>query len=732
MSSSSSKPKNNIIRPVILASTIFIVVTSVFAWLFFKSIDQVQLNAQNIFDEEQFVIKKSIESRKDIYLNSLYAARGLFSASNNVTEQEWKYFVEELDLANRFPGIQGLGYGAFIFGSEKQDFISMQNTVRDEDASDFEIFPKGTRDFYNPVIYIQPSTGTNPDSIGLDMLFEPSRKNAIFKAIETNSLQNSGKVFLQQKNNIDSKPGFVVYLPVYKKPQTENYSIESIQGIILAGFQVENFIDTILKNQNSNLDITIYDNEQKEESIIYQSNNTESQNKNFKDLKTIETINIANRNWIIEFTPKNNFGENILNTSVPWYILFGGISLAFLISCVVYLIAYSQKRAQFIAIGMTKDLLYSKIKAEIETEKMSAIISSIGDGIVVVDNLGSIVLVNNSFTNLTGWKKDDVIGKNMTEILPLYNKAGKLVKESERPINKALLSKKSTNNKFQNIEYAKKDGSTFPVAITVSPVTINTKLAGAVQVFRDITKEYEVDKAKTEFVSLASHQLRTPLTSIAWYTEMLLSINGKNLTENQQLYVKEIQNGSKRMVELVNALLNVSRIELGNFAVDPIPENPKEILDNVIKDMRILLEEKEVTYTIDTSQSPKIYIADKNLLGMIFQNLISNAFKYTHTGTINISLKENHQWLEFIVADTGLGIPEDQQKKIFAKLFRGDNVKTHDTTGTGLGLYIIKAIVEEVGGTIQFKSKLNMGTTFTVRLPLSGMKSKSGSRPLES
>lgn len=367
----------------------------------------------------------------------------------------------------------------------------------------------------------------------------------------------------------------------------------------------------------------------------------------------------------------------------------------------------------------------------LEGEKTKAILSSIGDALVVVDNEGSIILVNKSFTEITGFAESEVLNKKMTKVLPLYGKKGVLIKAKDRPINKALRLRESVSNQFQDIEYKRKNKSLFPVAISISPIVTDGDVIGAVQVFRDTTQEYAIDKAKTEFVSLASHQLRTPLTAINWYTEMLLTDTSQDLNKQQQLYIEEIKNGSNRMVELVNALLNVSRIELGNFAVDAQPQNVRDILGNVIKDMRVLLEGKDVTYSVDAALAPDLYISDRNLLGMIFQNLISNAFKYTQKGQIEIILQEKGAWLEFKVSDTGCGIPKKEQSKIFTKLYRAENVKIQDTTGTGLGLYIIKSIIEEMGGDISFVSEEGGGTTFTVHLPMAGVESKKGSKPLE-
>jgi signal transduction histidine kinase len=253
-----------------------------------------------------------------------------------------------------------------------------------------------------------------------------------------------------------------------------------------------------------------------------------------------------------------------------------------------------------------------------------------------------------------------------------------------------------------------------------------------VVVFRDVTKEREVDKAKTEFVSLASHQLRTPLSAVNWYAEMLLAGDVGKLNDEQKKYIDEIYKGNQRMVDLVNALLDVSRIELGTFAISPEPTQLTDISKSIIKELKPEIKKKNQVVSEDYEKNlPKINV-DQKLIRIVIQNLLSNAVKYTpEKGRIGIEMKTSGANIEIKVADTGYGIPKPQQKDIFTKLFRADNVRQKDTEGTGLGLYIVKNIVEQSGGKISFDSTEDKGTTFYVTIPLGGMNKKEGTRVLE-
>ena len=361
----------------------------------------------------------------------------------------------------------------------------------------------------------------------------------------------------------------------------------------------------------------------------------------------------------------------------------------------------------------TKDLEQIRSKTE-------AILTSIGNGLVVVDKEGKIDYINQSFEEMLGWKTQEIVGKSMVQVVPREDVNGVEVLFKERILTQVLAGQKFVADLANPFYYIRKDKSRFPVSSIVSPVILNKKIVGAVEVFRDITKEKEIDKAKTEFVSLASHQLRTPLSTVNWYSEMLLTGDVGEVTTEQKKYLEEIYNGNQRMVELVNTLLDVSRIELGTLVVESKPTNIVKLTQNVINEQKLQIIEKKIKLSPSFEDNIPLITADPKLLRMVIQNLLSNAIKYTPDGgkiRASLSLDEKKNVI-LKISDTGYGIPENQQDKIFSKLFRADNVIGKDTEGTGLGLYIAKSIVEQVGGKLWFESEENQGATFYVALPL--------------
>jgi len=349
-----------------------------------------------------------------------------------------------------------------------------------------------------------------------------------------------------------------------------------------------------------------------------------------------------------------------------------------------------------------------------------AILASIGDGLVVVDKEGEITYVNQAFEKMLGWTSAEVLGKHFLEVVPREDERGEVVPFTERILNKVLSGEVVVADLTNPFYYIRKDKSRFPTSSIVNSILLDGGIIGVVETFRDITKEKEIDKAKTEFVSLASHQLRTPLSTINWYTEMLLAGDVGELNADQTRYLQEVYRGNQRMVSLVNALLSVSRMDLGTFVLEPEPTDTAQLVQRVVDEQKFHIDQKNIVLAV-TFQAPLPLIqADAKLLSMVVQNLLSNAVKYTpDNGNIRLNLVAQgpSKSLLLTISDSGYGIPKYQQNKIFSKLFRADNVRGRDTEGTGLGLYIAKSIIDHSGGKLWFTSEENRGSTFYVELP---------------
>jgi PAS domain S-box-containing protein len=364
--------------------------------------------------------------------------------------------------------------------------------------------------------------------------------------------------------------------------------------------------------------------------------------------------------------------------------------------------------------------------------KDDAILASIGEGVAVADVQGKIIYWNAAAEQILGTPIDAILEKELEKKYGIFYEDEK----TPMPREKQALSRALKGERIDGlIEFIKMPlvPKGRHIIVTAQPIYLKDQtFLGAVAVFRDISHEKQIDRAKTEFVSLASHQLRTPITAIKWYTEMLLDPESPKLKKDQKEYVEIISDSNRRMVDLVNSLLNVSRIELGTFSVDTEIVHVVEICKSIVSELKPLIEKKSLTIVEEYAEHIPQILADEKLLRIIFQNLISNACKYSNDlGTVTIQITNNKKQLIVSIQDTGIGIPLDQQSKIFTKLFRANNAAHLETDGTGLGLYIIKSIIESTGGSISFKSVENKGSTFEFKIPLTGMKNKTGDSSLQ-
>lgn len=235
----------------------------------------------------------------------------------------------------------------------------------------------------------------------------------------------------------------------------------------------------------------------------------------------------------------------------------------------------------------------------------------------------------------------------------------------------------------------------------------------------DITKQKKSEDAKSEFVSLASHQLRTPIAGMKWSAELLLMDNPESLSDNQHKYIDRLLDSIQRMGFLVDDFLKVSRFELGTFQPEYKDTIVSDLFNDIIEEQSTKVIQKKLVIKKSFDESVSSIVTDPSLIRMIVTNLYTNATKYTRNkGTIHIGYIKKDSSLVITVADNGMGIPEGDQAEIFSKLFRASNAVRNVPDGTGLGLYIVREAVTVLKGQINFTTTENVGTTFEVVLPL--------------
>lgn len=359
-----------------------------------------------------------------------------------------------------------------------------------------------------------------------------------------------------------------------------------------------------------------------------------------------------------------------------------------------------------------------KLSQEQQRAQAEALFTSIGDGAIATDEFGKITRVNVVAQKLLGYKESELVGSWFPKKIAALSLDGSPINLIDRPITKAFLTGHSISEK---IYYIRKNGQKIPVAVSISPIILNGRPIGAIELVRDITLEEEIDRMKSEFISLASHQLRTPLSAIKTYSHMIIDGYMGEITPAQKKSLRTIIGATNRMNELISTLLNITRIESGTISVSPKLVHVDKIAEEVLKELSLMAADKDITVTLTKKGAAKCTAkTDTLILKEIISNLVSNAIKYTpEEGSVQLTVKSQAKDILVSVTDTGWGIPKPAQEQIFSKFFRAHNIVKRETTGTGLGLYLVKGLLDRLGGSIWFKSDEGKGTTFYFTIPKS-------------
>jgi PAS domain S-box-containing protein len=391
-----------------------------------------------------------------------------------------------------------------------------------------------------------------------------------------------------------------------------------------------------------------------------------------------------------------------------------GIASFYIIALIGWLSASSLKRAldQLRAINRELDQRVEERTRELAEAlgRNQAILEGIADGVIVFDTAGRAVVANPAVTDLLDRQREQIVGTDITTLM-----AHDVTAPHQQLVNE-LLADPEAHHPSVRLEWSAKT-----LSVSFAPVyDTGDQVTGTVAVFRDYTREAELERMKSAFVSMVSHELRTPLTSILGYADMLLEDSYGPLSEEQMEPLQRIVANAERLSSLVNDLLDRARLEAGRLTLDIVPFPVDELITDVMNVMSVLAHDKGLGLTSDiASDVPRTLYGDQKRLQQILINLVGNAIRFTMQGSVRIRVyRPNGDLWALEVSDTGPGIPEDARSYIFEPFRQVDGSATRKYGGAGLGLSIVKQLSDLMEGHIEVTSKLGRGSTFTVLLPL--------------
>ena len=368
--------------------------------------------------------------------------------------------------------------------------------------------------------------------------------------------------------------------------------------------------------------------------------------------------------------------------------------------------------------------------------KSDVVINAIDDGVLAISKDGNIELINPSAQQIIGWDQGDALGLNWKSVLKLVTSDGKDVEDLENPIAQSLSKNQPTHN--DKLFLLTSSEKRILVSIVSSPV--GTEGEGIIVVFRDITKEKAEEREQAEFISTASHEMRTPVASIEGYLGLALNPATAHIDEKARDFITKAHESAQHLGRLFQDLLDISKVEDGRMKNNPKIINVNEFLKDIFDGLATKASEKQLNYIFmpdiidegkEKSLQPIFYAnIDPDHFREVVSNLIENAIKYTPSGEVVVNITGDDKQISVSVKDSGIGIPAEDIPHLFQKFYRVDNSDTREIGGTGLGLYLSRRLAEAMSGNLRVESKYKEGSTFYLEIPR--MSSSEAKQRLES
>ncbi|HET9411901.1 MAG TPA: ATP-binding protein [Candidatus Saccharimonadales bacterium] len=361
------------------------------------------------------------------------------------------------------------------------------------------------------------------------------------------------------------------------------------------------------------------------------------------------------------------------------------------------------------AMGISLDTFVTSIESQ--RNRLEVILNSTKEGILAIDKQGMIVLVNQAAAEMARLDSDKLVGKNINDIFA-WTQQGQPFTADYAPANSAV---------YEDLEFTNVAGATSYVKLIVARVSgeQEQKAAQTIVTIHDETRDRELEAMKVDFVSMAAHELRTPLAAIRGYLELITFKGGQGVaSDDTSKYLQQALKSSTELGGLINNLLDVTRIERGTLTFNLENVDIAADVKQAVEEATFSARDKKITVVYQGATEGCFVIADRIALHEVINNLISNAIKYTpEGGKVSVLLGVQGADYRVQVTDTGVGIPKQSQSNLFTKFYRVHGGLDSGSTGTGLGLFIAKSLIERQGGTITFSSEEGKGSTFIITLP---------------
>lgn len=375
----------------------------------------------------------------------------------------------------------------------------------------------------------------------------------------------------------------------------------------------------------------------------------------------------------------------------------------------------------------SKDRAFSELAVELTkvSDKSEIVINAIADGVIAIDKHGIIQLINPAAQQILGWRQEDAIHLDYKSVLKLSNVRDEPLVDQNDLVMQALATNKPVVN--NDVTLTTNSGKKLIISLLISPA--NMQASGAIVVFRDITKQKSEERQQAEFISTASHEMRTPVAAIEGYLGLALNPQTATIDDKARLYLTKAHESAEHLGRLFQDLLDVSRVDDNRLKNNPSVIDLVAFMGDITSMFDMKARQKglvllfkpirgDTPNDLNRKMSPVYYtFADHDHLREVASNLIENAIKYTKQGSVTVDVEGDEDNVTISVSDSGIGIPAEDLPHLFQKFYRVDNTDTREIGGTGLGLYLCRRLVEAMNGKIWLESEYQKGSTFYIRFP---------------
>ncbi len=683
--------------------------------------DMYTERAEQRFDEHITDKTSHIVDRLGRYKIILEGGVGLFMASEHVSRAQWQTYVENSRIETLYPGVQGMGFSKVIRPAELAYHI---RSIQAEGFPDYTVWPEGNRDEYTTIIYLEPFDADNQRAFGYDMFSAPVRRDAMAQARDTGNVSLSGRVTLVQENDQAMRAGFLIYAPVYlhdaplDSPQERR---AAIHGYVYAPFRMDVLMDGIFPKIDRKIDFEIYDGPDIAPAALTFASDIlpgSTDERRRPMLSTTRTLDLHGRQWTLAIRT-SPFFEAEVDFSIPKIVFGSGVIFSLLIFLIVNISANSGRRTESLARKMTRELRRTS-----ELLGISQRLAKIGGWEF------------DSKTQKVTWTEETyrIHEVDHSQQPDFDTSINFYTPESQPIITAAVQNAIDTGESFDlELQLITASGTTIWVRSMGEAERLDGKTVRLLGTFQDISakKQSEHDhiamlaaeaanRQKSQFLSNMSHEIRTPMNAIMGFAQVL--DRDRSLTPGQKHQIRIINRSSHHLLRLIDDILDISKIEAGRIELKPVVFGLEDFLDDVENMFRSRTEAQGLELTVERDAGlPGWVHGDENKLRQVLINLLGNAVKFTESGRIFLRARSepaaNHAGeskkrlrLVFEVEDSGPGIPESEQDRIFQAFEQVASKRVIE--GTGLGLAISYKLVTLMGGTLTVDSVVGKGSCF--------------------